>query len=671
MAITLNSLFPAKNQLDVPVASDVTLTLNSDASDLDVQTVKFYINGVEVKVSAYYGVDQTEIVLSFYAKRRIKYNTRRYGQDNVRYGQRDIFPSVFQYGYRYTCTVEVGDVLGNTFSENFSFTIEEGIFYNGNPSTSFYNPQTQAMANYTPEWARSRFDKYSNFQQFANPSANFLQEIEDSLFHQSSSYYVQTSNLNELGTLFKVELGGDFEFQTTILDDGTRLQIPPEVKAIQDITIYEPNAEYYNDLKNFYINKLPTRLDETKEKIDSLLIVPKTLASEAEIFLNYDLVREGSFALSIEDSLQFTQIINNEFRFLYCRIKGISRERKVQTEDLVIIDNDTYYPSRLWKRIDSIQFINLPENCNLNFSIDHARPLGAFVPDSYNHVTTGDIDKATFWKMKETNTGSILQQWVLLESTPEAIISSLGEKDLVTEFELLDIDGQTNLNLLDIDSFKFSNHIYGIDQEYLYVFDKREDYSTLVKMMPEINGTAGFILNIDSDELGRQAGTKTITISGVQKAPGKSIAQYRMSVRDPDGTVNYILSDNTLTQNKLIAGVVIPSEEFQLITSVFFYDMNMMGDYLVKLETVYKDGTSDIDTKIIRIHKKAALAKYKLERIFGETEIVRMFVDFDQQLKVLDSENELHTIRFAKDNMLIDYSNGLLYFSEEYDEVEV
>ena len=69
MAISLINLSPAKNDFDVPVVSDITLTLSSDTDDLDITTVKFYINGVEVKVSSYYGVDNTEINSSFYSKR--------------------------------------------------------------------------------------------------------------------------------------------------------------------------------------------------------------------------------------------------------------------------------------------------------------------------------------------------------------------------------------------------------------------------------------------------------------------------------------------------------------------------------------------------------------------------------------------------------------------------
>jgi hypothetical protein len=59
MAITITSLSPTKGQTDVAVASDILLTLQSDSVDIDISTVKFYINGVAVQASAYYGTDET------------------------------------------------------------------------------------------------------------------------------------------------------------------------------------------------------------------------------------------------------------------------------------------------------------------------------------------------------------------------------------------------------------------------------------------------------------------------------------------------------------------------------------------------------------------------------------------------------------------------------------
>ena len=50
---------------------------------------------------------------------------------------------------------------------------------------------------------------------------------------------------------------------------------------------------------------------------------------------------------------------------------------------------------------------------------------------------------------------------------------------------------------------------------------------------------------------------------------------------------------------------------------------------------------------------------------------INLVRDFDGQLKILDDSNYLHTIQLCRDNMLIDYENGVLYFNENYDEIEI
>jgi hypothetical protein len=666
-ATALDALAPFN--VPAPGADTITVT-NVDGGLTTDATVGTMPTGIAIAVTTQGLSNKAVVDVSFYPRKRIKYNTKKYGEDNFRYGQKDLFPSAFQYGYRYTFTVTIQDTNGLSFTENFSFTIEDGIFYTSLDLDSFYYPQTQAVANYTPAWARARYDKYSNFQQFVNAPGRFLQEIEDSLFKQNSDYYVQTADLNDLSTLYKVELGGDFEFQTTVLDDGTRLQIPPEIIATKDITKYEPLAEFRNDVKSFFYEKLPSRLDETKEDITDLVIQAKTLATDKLITLDRRLDREGYISITIEDGTQFTQVNNNDFTFLFLRIRGESRERKEQVEDLVIIDNDTYYTSKLWRSIESIQFINLPQGSPLSYTLDHARPLRSFVADSFSHITASDEDKSTFWKAVDTTYGTTLQQWVLLESNPEDIISSLGQKDLITEFELLDVDGTTNLNLLDIDVDIFGNYIYGIDQNNFYIFDKRETYPSVIRQLPETNSTADFIIELDTDDLGRGDTVKTIIVTGIQKVIGKQIAKYRLGITKPDDSVDYIMSDGTLESDKTLASNLGDINTLQFQTTSFTYDLDILGDYVIKLEAVYRDGTTSVDSKIARLHTKPALVKYSLGRIFNNIAIKRMFVDFDQQVKILDSNKQLHTLRFAKDNVLIDYTNAILYFNEDYEEVE-
>jgi len=668
--ISINSLSPSKNQDNVSIDADIELEIVSTSGDLDISSLQFFINEISIEPSAYYGVDNTSIDLVFYSRKRIKYNSRRYGQDDFRYGQTDIFPSNFQYGSRYVCKIIVQNDNGDSLEESFSFHTEEGIFFNSINDKKYYAQQSQAFANYLPEESKGRYDKYSFFQQMINPSCLFNDEINGSLYKQIANYFVQTSDMTDLSRLYKVELGGDFIFSSTILDNGEILRLSPEVVAQKDITKYHPSTEFNNRLKDFYYKSLPTRLDESKTTLSSFEIYPKTKISPVSFSIEETLEREGSFCLRIEEGTVFTRQRKNLLDIMTCRIKGVSRENKQQEENIVIIDNDAHYSLKLWKRIDSVLFLNIPEENNASFSIFYSRPKNWYRLDSFTTIGIEDLEKPVFWRKAQNDLGSVLQQHALLESDIDSIISTLAQKDLVAEYQLLDIDNSTELDLIDIDTQPFAELMYGVDDEYLYIFDKKEEYSDVLKLLPKDNGVANFVIDLISDNFIDDDGAKYVSFVGIQKDIGKQIVQYRFRIRKPDDTYDFINESNqiiTESEAAIVADVLTP----QITTKTIRYQLTMPGSYIIFLETIYSDGSSSVDAKIVRISQKAALAKYKLGRLLREASIEHLFFDFDHVLKIHDSNNELHSLRLVKDNMLIDYDNSVLMFNEDYDEIEV
>jgi len=669
MAISITSLTPTKNEIDVGINSNIELTITSDDKDLDISTIEFYINTISIQVSAYYGVTNKIVDITFFSKKKIKYNTRRYGEEDVRYGQQDIFPSNFRYGQRYTCRIVIEDVDGNSFEENFSFVVEEGIFFNSSPATYYYSQQTQLLANYTPSWSRSRYDKFSNFQQIVNPTGTYIEEFENLLYKQAASYYLQTANINELATLYGIELGGDFEFDNITLDDGTKLQVPPEVYGIKEITKYDILSEFKNDIKNFYYDKLPTRLDETKINLTSEILHTGTIDSN-EVELDTKLEREGSIYVSIENRNNFTIIKNDDIRFFYCRITGVSREDKKQIEDIIIISNENYPTVKLWSKITSVQFLNVGNDTG-NFTVRYNRPIDSLKPDFYKNVNTEDDQKSVFWKLDSNIRGSILQQYAFIDIESVDIIARKAQKDLLIEYELFDVDNSSNINLVTIDTDQYNNFIYGINDDYLYIFDKRQEYPTVIKNIHESNGQSDFVLDIEDIQLGIGDSGREIGIYGVQKTANKTLTQYRIKVEKPDETIEYLLEDGTFTTDKNKGIIVANTRDVNYITQPFNYNLVQTGDYIFTLDSIYRDGSRFIDSKIIRVPKKAALVKYKLERLLAGETVVNMFIDYDQQLKIYDSNSEVHILKFAKDNMLIDYENSFAYFNENYDKIGV
>lgn len=679
MAITISSLYPAKNSVDIPVDANVELRLQSDGTELDVQSVQFFINDIEVKPSSRYsiavgfGEDRTKIDIAFYPRRRIKFANERYGAEDTRYGKLDIVPSNFLYGSRYVCKVVVKDLNGLEFSDHFAFTIEDGAFYNASADNYYYSTISQELANYLPDWTKARYDKFSNFQQIINPAANFLEEIDNKIQFDLANAFVQTANYNELSTLYKVEIGSNFDFKTTILDDGTSLQVPPDVQARLNISLLHPNAEFLNDIKNVYYKKLPTRVETEKVKLNSNIIVAKSVAQLNKAMLNVTLARAGSVCFKIEDGVKFSQVdkITGDLLVVVARIKGTSSQGADQEEDISIIDNDNYFTKKRWSEIESIQFINLPTESGVHYTLQYVQDGDSYIADVFRHTSVDGTTKTTFWKLEQTDYGSVLAQNVFVAEQIDDIISSLGQKTPVNEYELLDVNGTTNLDLIAIAVDPFSNFIYGLDEDYLYVFDKREPYTDVLELMPRNPGDPDFVLDLATDSLSRGDSVKTVEISGTQKIIDKQMTRYRFSVRFPDGVTRYILEDGSLTTNKNQAIILVDRNTPQVFSRSISVDIDQLGDYIFYAEASFEDGSKSIDAKIARILKKPALSKYKLYRSLLGNEAINLVRDFDGQLKILDSSDYLHTVRLCKDNMLIDYENGVLYFNENYDEIAI
>ena len=157
-----------------------------------------------------------------------------------------------------------------------------------------WNAETQEVANYLPEWSRARYDKFSNFQQIVNGFGKYLHKLEKTIDLQTSNYFVQTSNMNELANVYKVQLDGSFEFKSNVKGDGEEYIVPPEVIARDNITIFSPEPSSSNSIDDFYYDTLPTRVESSKIKLDSLTLLDNTLIHKTRrvvnVFTPYDSV---------------------------------------------------------------------------------------------------------------------------------------------------------------------------------------------------------------------------------------------------------------------------------------------------------------------------------------------------------------------------------------------
>ena len=681
MATSITSLYPSKNQTNVPVDANVELTIKSDLLELDIATIRFCINDIEIKPSSRYslealtGQDKTEVLVAFYPRRRIKFGNERYGANDTRYGKLDINVSNFIYGSRYVCKVYIEDSEGNPFEDHFAFNTEEGVFINEAPDDYYYSTVSQEMANYLPEWSRARYDKFSVFQQIANPIALIAEEVDKKIQNDFLNSFVQTANYNELANLYRVDLGANYSFKTKLLDDGTNLLVPPDVSAVYNISKVYPNAEFDNDIRSVYYKKIPDRIESQKDKYTSE-VVAETSITLNRLELDYKMAREGVLCITTKNGLFFTinsPTVQNELLPLVCRIKGLSSQDAEQTEDVTIVDNDSYTTIKRWSYIESIEFINLNQDNpeNFNFSISLFLPNDAIKPDIYrHHPLYGDFQPVS-WKIQQTTYGTLLSELIYTADDIDDVIASLGARTEVNEYELLDVDGITPIAGIGMCVDFFIDWLYVIDANNLYIYDKREPYPQILHKVKPSPNEPQLTLVMQTDNLGRNVDPKTVEFSALQSVVDKTIVKYFYSVQRPNDEIVYLSQDGGIFTTAKEAMTIVESNRDPINTSTVSYEMDMLGDYVVGLHTQYSDGSISTDFKIARLMGKAALAKYRLDRILLNEDATDVVFDYDGKLKITDATGYIHTVQFIRDNMLVDYEKGTLYFNEDYREVRV
>ncbi len=639
MAITLSSLIPTRDEGDVLLTSSLQFTLTSDGPDIVDYTFK--INDIETDINAIVGVGPVVNFVRSLAD--------------------------LEYGQRYVCSITALDEDDLEFSDSFAFIAEEGIFLNSNPRDYSYYQMTQELANFLPEETKARYDRYSNFQQLMNKFGGQTEEFENALFKQLSSYFVQTTNLNDLATLYRVELPGNFTFETTLLDDGTPLFKPPVLYGQTGIHKFELDAGFSNDMSDFYYNKLPDRYSCETTAFGSSEILAETSITNEVVNLDIDLERPGGFILELIDCNKFASVeSSSNLRLLSCRIQGTSIFDKTIEEVITFIQNGVSYSKKNWNTITSVEFEDLPEDFSGSFRIDHFPTKNGLLNDFYKY---SDLETTNFisWQLDEGPFGSVLQTWI--DPTTD-ILDKLRDSSrlLVRETELYDVDNETPLELIDFVIDEFGKFIYAVDDSYLYVFNKQEEYPTGLSILTQATPDPLTVLEVQFDNLRREVGGKTASFRASQMTFGKRVAFYRYKLIKPDGSITYLTSTGVDTAANTFIPVSSSSSNFR--SNLITYDFLLAGDYYLMLETRYQDGTIDKDIKLLRVSKKSALIKYSLAK-FLTVSPDRLFFDFDQKLKLIDTDLNLHVVTFHRDNLLIDYDDKILYLNENYDKVIV
>ena len=668
--IWVSNLIPQKNQKNVDVNVDLTIELNADHT-LDPRDVSLYINNTLV-VPTIYRVDNGEtaetLKIVLFTKRRIKYGTgHRYGEESLRYGKRDIFPSMLQFESRYVCRVVVND-RDEYFEDSFAFETEAGIFKNEKPADYYYSDRAQAIANYFPEWSKSRYDRNSVLQQIVNPFGEALEEIQRKIALQHRGCFVQTANLNELSNVSKVELNKDYVFQSIVGQDGEAFFIQPEIVGIKDLTRYDLTVSQMNSINDLYYNSLPTRISTKKMALSSNVIVKSFIPQTEVASLNLELEIVSQIKMifrGLKTSIEKGS--DGVIRIAKCRIFGTSEDGIDQSEEFFLVKDRPLITAKKWRKISHVDFFNTTSCEDLSFDIYYFSKKEV-MSSSDKVVDVQDYEVSTYYKQNNIENRTVLQLLAERELELLSVLQKAGELTIKREIELLDIDSKSPVSLIDMTIDPMTTKLYGVDDNFFYIYDRRLPYSNILKKIKGKNGTSDLKIIVEHDEYSLDENNeKEILVKCIQSKAENKVIRYRLSITEPDGNVRYFNEHGDIEKE----AATIYVGDFLEESNQFWVILKKAGDHILSLETVYAGGRVETDQKVVTIYCTSAMAKYSLKRIMGDS--VPELIDFsgDQKLVIWGSDQTLHEITLNRDGIVIDYLDKVLYTIEDYDYVDI
>ncbi len=533
---------------------------------------------------------------------------------------------------------------------------------------------TQELVNIYPWWSKVRSDDQSIGYQLFNALAKPMEDMDKQLEKMKKNEFLSTVNLDEIDLTYRVNLPTTFEFELDTSDPTNPVPQPPTVQGL--LITSSPTFSGYvditiagdNDIKSFWYDSVPTRVTLEDTATGSFAL----LTQDADEFpwsgtLEHHLLddNEGGGRIWVETT-GGTQYVRTGEKGEVQRgrvvLKGTTRKGTEEEETLVFPWDEKQPSLKEWKRLSEINVFDMEDEVEISVrSADfNAGPYWSF----YNLRVSDNRTKVDeFWDLDDTGTelhrvGLITDEW-------QQALLGFAEREEKEAWELLDANWYT-VTGVDMAMQPFTDRAWvatGAGKLHLYALEE-----TMVSGVDYLQPrSAGPLAQIDCETRRVVLGDDIVFTPWLAR-PIKEITRYRVWYQDPSGQKYGILDGSPVsyTSNFWEVGRQIK----RIITEdQITIEATMRGEYLIVLETEYVDGTDDSDRIIVQVQYKVPLATIDISSLV-DTPVLGVDFDSDQKMWIRTNTRyykfELHT-----DIMLIDYQHKVLYFKEDYADIQV
>ena len=533
---------------------------------------------------------------------------------------------------------------------------------------------TQELANIFPEWSKVRTSHQSVGYQLLNALAQPLETADIQLEKMRKNEFLTTVNVDEIDLTYRVVLPTTFEFETDETDPTNIVPVAPTVRGLVittrptfsgyvDVTLAE-----HNDIQSFWYDSFPNRATIDLTASGEYVLLDQTVfnfpwSGVADHHLKDEAPGGGRLWVEASGGSQYIHTNDsNELERARITLRGITRKGTIEEEQMAFPWDEKRPSLKEWKSLSSVDVWDMETGVNVIIrSADfNAAPYWSF----YNlrvSPTRTKVDE--YWALDDDDRTLLNRVGLITDEWQQAMLG-FSQKEYKERWEMLDAHWETVL-ARDLAVQPFTNRAWIVDDE-----NKIHCYSLDAVMASGVDllqsRSAGPEAQLEVEEHNITLG-EDIVFTPWHARTLKEITRFRVWYQDPTGQKYGILDGAPVsyTSDFYTTGISIQ----RMITAPITITTTYRGEYLLVLETDYIDGTSDEDRAIVQVQYKIPLTTIDLSDIVTDT-ILGIDFDADQKMWVRTSDF-YYQIGLHTDIMLIDYTNKVLYFREDYADVSV
>jgi hypothetical protein len=534
---------------------------------------------------------------------------------------------------------------------------------------------TQRLANRYPPFSKIRKLAQSVGQQLLEPLG---QDIEDSYWwtnYNLGNALINTSDINQLGGLYRLELPVNFDWRTQQHTDSVVYLVPTSVRGNTSsgwIRLYQSTN---NSLEEFWYGT-PTRITIAGESYNYSPVLSSTIVSS--------LSSSSLVSPSIPTKLWITLSNNGSSIKNYkgkvakssVEITGRNIHGSESTEVLYFGFNGTVQTKTAWSEISSVVTNYIDETAFIR--IDWLNVGQTDYIDFYGLNVSKEREKLRFFTLGTQSYGSTLEHKVF--SADDLILVQDGEDTRHAEYEVELLNtGGSNINGLSIIPWPKRRWIIISDGVYLHFFIPNLRSETLDSIA---DATTEAVVQIELDREWSYRG-ETVTLDYNMKRPFMRVLRTRWSVEKPDGTrvgisqsgseISYSYSSNWTDH---LEGTTFNKVGFQ--GDYIEYTLNSRGRYVFYLESMVTDLLSTegqsrplehTDVRVVHSAYDTAQASVTLPTSVG----IGSTITFDAYDRpwVINNLGVAYLLNFHYDKYLADFNGKALIVRENYTDLEV